>query len=165
MMNNDYFPLGAGLLREYGCKSAGGSGIIRIEVLRVTVAGGAATAQCRRVARLNGEPEKNEDFMVVRDAEAVRSGERIEFVLPARVGAKWESRPNQYGIEALDAEVRTPAGLFKGCMKVGYLIAGGDGGSGERYYAPGIGLVKVDHHDEADPFTWELLKASGGATT
>jgi hypothetical protein len=45
-----------------------------------------------------------------------------------------------------------------------YAIAGGDGGSGERLYAPGVGLVRETCHDEADP--WEarltaLARAAG----
>ena len=39
------------------------------------------------------------------------------------------------------AAAETPAGHFTGCLRVGYLIAAGDGGSGERLYAPGVGLV------------------------
>lgn len=160
-MGNDYFPLRAGALREYSFENAAGSAIIRIEILKVTTAEAMATAQCRRVTKIGTQPEKAEEFLIVRDAESIRSGSSIEFVLPARVGASWVSPPNEYRIEALDAEAPTPAGKFKGCLKVGYSIAGGDGGSGERYYAPDVGLVKLDHHDEADPFRWELLRASG----
>jgi len=42
-------------------------------------------------------------------------------------------------------------------MHVDYLIAEGDGGSGERHYAPGVGLVKIVDNDEADPFKHELI--------
>ena len=57
--------------------------------------------------------------------------------------------------------VETPAGKFTGCLRVAYLIAEGDGGSGERHYAPGVGLVKVVENDEAEPFTHELIARSG----
>ena len=45
-------------------------------------------------------------------------------------------------------------------MRVAYLIAEGDGGSGERWYAPGVGLVKVVENDEAEPFAQELIAYS-----
>jgi hypothetical protein len=37
------------------------------------------------------------------------------------------------------------------------LIAGGDAGSGRRFYAPGIGLVREDHLDEASPWSRILV--------
>ena len=45
-------------------------------------------------------------------------------------------------------------------MRAACLIAEGDDGSEERYYAPGVGLVKVVENDEAGPFTHELIAYS-----
>jgi hypothetical protein len=46
---------------------------------------------------------------------------------------------------------------------VSYLIAAGDGGCGERLYAPGVGLARELCGDEADPFEVLLTAFSRGA--
>jgi len=157
----DYFPLVKGSVREYAAEDASGSGTFTVEVLEVSTGGGKTKAKCRRTVRWNGESEKTEDFEVVRDAKAVRSDTGVEFKLPAAVGTKWIESPNEYSIDSLDAAIETPAGRFANCLRVAYLIAGGDGGNGERHYAPGVGLVKVVHQDEGEPFKHELIAYSG----
>jgi len=59
---------------------------------------------------------------------------------------------------ALDAVTTVPAGTFRDCLKVSYLIAGGDAGYGERYYAPSIGFVREVCADESDPYEHVLLR-------
>lgn len=160
MNNSDFFPLKKGAMREYATARAAGSGRSKIEVLDVSIAGGTTTARCRRTVKQQNEPEKVDEFTVVKDAEGVRSDEAVEYKHPVEVGTEWISAPWRYWIEALDAAIETPAGKFSGCLRVACLIAEGDGGSGERHYAPGVGLVKVVEHDEADPFTLELIAYS-----
>lgn len=156
----DYFPLVKGAVREYATENASGQGTLKIEVLFVARNNGATTANCRRTVRLNGKPPKISEFVVVNDGKEIRSDTGTEFKLPMKVGAQWIRSPRRYWIEALDAQVETKAGTFKDCLRVAYLIAEGDGGSGERHYAPGVGLVKVVENDEADPFTHELISMS-----
>lgn len=158
---NDYFPLVKGAVREYATENASGRGTFKIEVLSVAKNGGTTTARCRRTINWNGEPPKVSEFEVVNDGKEVRGDTGTEFRFPVKKGTEWVKSPRRYWIEALDAEVETPAGKFKNCMRVAYLIAEGDGGSGERHYAPGVGLVKVVEHDEADPFTHELITYAG----
>lgn len=148
-------------MREYATQSAAGPGICRVEVLEVSVAGETTTARCRRTVKQLDEPETAGEFTVVKDAKGVRSGEDVEYNRPVKVGTEWIRAPRRYWIEALDAVIETPVGKFTGCLRVAYLIAEGDGGSGERHYAPGVGLVKVVEHDEANPFTHELIARSG----
>lgn len=157
----DYFPLKKGQVRIYAAESASGIGTLRIEVLSVAKKGGKTTAKCRRSIRWNDEPPKISEFEAVNDGKEVHADTGTEFRFPVKVGTKWSKSPRRYWIEALDAEVETKAGRFKGCMRVAYLIAEGDSGSGERYYAPGVGLVKVVENDEADPFTHDLTEYSG----
>ncbi len=158
---SDYFPLRKGSVREYAAESAEGNGTIKIEVLSVAQNNGATTAKCRRTVNWNGGPPKVSEFEVVNDGKEVRADAGTEFRLPAKKGTEWIRSPRRYWIEALDAEVETRAGKFDDCMRVAYLIAEGDGGSGERHYAPGVGLVKVVENDEADPFSHELISHSG----
>jgi hypothetical protein len=157
----DYFPLAAGAVREYSSEHSQAQGTFKTEVLSVATAGAATTAKCRRTVLWNGEPPKTADFEVVKDSAEVRSDAGTEFKLPLKKGTQWIVSPRRYWIDALDAVVMTPAGKFTGCLRVAYLIAEGDGGSGERYYAPGVGLVKVVENDESDPFTHELISHFG----
>jgi hypothetical protein len=155
----DYFPLVKGAVRGYVIDGAR-PGSFTIEIIDVVLAGEVMTAKCRRTLKRPGEPSRIDEFIVTKNAEGVRSGPDVEFNFPAAVGTEWISPPRRFWIEALDAAVETPAGRFTGCLRVAYLIAEGDGGSGERCYAPGVGLVKVVENDEAEPFTWSLLKKS-----
>ena len=161
MTTQDFFPLAKGAVREYAMEGAEGSSRSKIEVLDVLIAGETTTAKCRRTVKRRNEIEKVSEFTVIKDAKGVRSDEAVEYAHPVEVGTEWISAPRRYWIEALDAAIETPAGKFAGCLRVAYLIAEGDGGSGERHYAPGVGLVKVVEHDEANPFTLELIARSG----
>jgi len=158
---HDYFPLMKGSVREYATENAQGSGTLKIEVLSVSTSAGRTTAKCRRTIRWNDKPPEIGEFEAVNDGQEIRTDAGTEFKLPVKVGTEWVRSPRRYWIEALDATVETPAGKFKDCLRVAYLIAEGDGGSGERHYAPGVGLVKIVENDEADPFTHQLVKKSG----
>lgn len=160
-MSADYFPLVKGAERQYAISKAQGQGILSIEVLSVEIAGGKTVAKCSRTLLWNQDLPEVTEFEVVVDASGVTSGGVPEFKLPAQKGAEWILSPRRYWIESLDAEVATTAGVFKHCLRVAYLIAEGDGGSGERYYAPGVGLVKIVENDEGDPFTHELISHAG----
>lgn len=151
-MPADYFPLKKGAQRVFAISDASRSGMMRIEVLAVTNKGGAVSAKCRRLVEWRGKPAKATLFTVTKDAKGVRSGREVEFAAPIAIGTRWTSAHFEYWIESLDAAVRTPAGEFTDCLRVAYLIAGGDSGSGERFYAPGVGLVKVVEAEEGDPF-------------
>jgi len=157
----DYFPLVKGAVREYATENASGKGTLKIEVLSVVKNKGTTTAKCRRTIHWNDEPPKSTEFEAVNDGKEVRTETGTEFKLPVKVGTEWIRSPRRYWIETLDAKVETRAGQFKDCLRVAYLIAEGDGGSGERHYAPGIGLVKVVENDESAPFTRELIAHSG----
>jgi hypothetical protein len=155
MAEKDYFPLVPGLVLEYRSETADSRHDLRFEVLSVS----GQTAKCRKTIR---EPsgEKTVELEVRRTAQGVYNRDFLEFPLPARAGAKWSEAPRSYEIETLSGEAVTPAGKFSGCLKVSYLIAGGDGGGGERFYAPGIGFVFESCSDELEPFNILLTKYS-----
>jgi hypothetical protein len=157
----DFFPLAKGAVREYAAAKASGTGTYRIEVLEVSTKGETTTAKCRRTVNWMEEPAKVSELTIRKDAHGVHAGRDFEFKYPVKVGTEWIRAPRRFWIEALDAKVETPAGKFKDCLRVAYLIAEGDGGSGERLYAPGVDLVKFIENDEAEPFTHQLVKKSG----
>lgn len=160
-MSVDYFPLVKGAVREYSTKYASGTGSYKIEVLAVTIKGDTTTAKCRRTTKWMNEHPQVKTFTITNNAKGVRVDREVEFNYPVKVGTTWIRSPRRFWIEAFDTWVKTPAGRFEGCMRVAYLIAEGDAGSGERYYAPGIGLVKIVENEEANPFTHELIAHSG----
>lgn len=155
---SDYFPLVKGVVRDYETESSEGEGTFTIEILEVTSKGGVKTAKCRRTMRPPKGPQTVTEYEVTSDDAGVRAGDAVEFKTPIKVGTEWISSPRRYWIESLETEVENPAGKFTGCMRVAYLIAEGDGGSGERVYAPGVGLVKAIDSDEAEPSRLELVK-------
>ncbi|MCX5794994.1 MAG: hypothetical protein NTY77_05835 [Elusimicrobia bacterium] len=134
----DYFPLREGLVLEYRTRSSSGTGGYRFEVVSAATEGGTTRAHCRRTALPAGQPA---DLTVTKDARGVFLGQELELPLPLEPGRQWSRAPDAFRIDSLDAVKTVPAGTFRGCLRVAYLIAGGDGGSGERFYAPGVGLI------------------------
>lgn len=153
----DYFPLVRGLTLEYRSRTSEASGLIKFEILAIAEKAGVTRAMCRRATVWGTQITVNE-YPVVRDRTGVYAEKEREFPLPAALGRKWRHYPNEYRISAFDAITSVPAGTFRNCMKVSYLIACGAGGVGERFYAPGIGLVRENCLDENDPFEIELVR-------
>jgi hypothetical protein len=63
---------------------------------------------------------------------------------PIQVGNTWQSGGKDYKIEALDAQVETPAGNFEDCIKV-TVNAKEFNSESIVYYKPGLGLVKQEY--------------------
>ncbi|MBI5241105.1 MAG: hypothetical protein HY926_11580 [Elusimicrobia bacterium] len=134
----DYFPLVEGLRLEYRTRTAGGGGGYRFEVVSAAEEGGAVRAHCRRTPLAGGAPA---DFTLVKDGRGVSLGRELLLPLPLEKGRRWESGGESCRVDSLEAVKTVPAGTFRGCLRVVYPIAGGDGGGGEKVYAPGVGLV------------------------
>lgn len=154
---SDYYPLKRGQTRRYRSRAPGeGQAEYTVETVSVTsVPRGPASATMRNVVHTR-PPQVSEYEVDKNDAGVFERGEKA-LPLPPRVGAAWDAGGRAYEIVADQEVVSTPAGLFIDCLKVQYLIAGGDAGGGTRYYAPGVGLVKEECADEADPFVAELV--------
>ena len=70
---------------------------------------------------------------------------------PIHKGYTWQS-PDQrytYTILSVAESVSTPAGTFANCVKVEEQFNGDGIGPEIKYYAPGVGLVKVESHPGA----------------
>lgn len=159
----DYFPLSEGLVLEYRTRSSSAAGGYRFEVVSAATEGGTTRAHCRRTALPVGMPA---DLTITKDARGVFLGEDLELPLPPERGRQWSRAPITYRIDSLQAVKTVPAGTFRGCLRVAYLIAGGDGGSGERFYAPGVGLI-CDLRAEEDETSETVLtqaRLPGGKT-
>ena len=150
----DYYPLEKGRVLSYRSVTSGGEGSVDVETLSVDAQG--ARAHCRRTALGPAGTVTRRDFRVEIEAEELRSDGDMEFPLPALPGRMWARPPREYSIETLSGRVDTPAGAFEDCLVVSYMIAGGDGGLGRRFYAPGVGFVHESCEDEGDPFELSL---------
>lgn len=156
----DYFPLRRGLVWEYRRSGADPAGHETFRVLSVTEEGGRRTARCRRTVVENGR-SRDFEVLVTADPGGVYSDGVKEFPLPPEVGARWRAEDVEFEIETLEASVEVPLGRFQDCLKVVYRIAGGDGGSGWRLFAPGVGLVREERSSETDPVELSLLRFDG----
>lgn len=136
---------------EYRLRRAQGEWTMRVEVLEARTEAGVTRALLRRTWTGPDAPGGGEERVEARPDGVYRDG-ALELPLPAVPGARWALPPREYRVEELGASAAVPAGRFEGCARVGYLIAGGDAGSGEALYAPGVGLVHERCSDESDPY-------------
>ena len=150
----DYFPLKKNWRYTYNFTSSdfAGTAAVHIDILDVKDDGAKTTANARMTFILRDTHITR--FEIINDGEwlystnGIVTGGRKEFPLPPEAGKKWTESPDFCRIQSLDGTCETPAGKFDGCMKVSTLIAEGDGGSAERWYAPGTGLVREEYNAE-----------------
>ena len=150
---SDYFPVAAGMFWTYEADSSRGRRTVRVEVVSAEESGGVTRAAGRSRVGTGSWLE----FSVVVGPDAVRVEGVVEFPLPPVVGASWAAGGDLLRIASDRAVVSTPAGRFTGCLKVEVLLAGGDAGSAERFYAPGLGLVRESISEEGEPSDKRLL--------
>ena len=155
----DFFPLVAGAVFEFEVDRAGSREGLTVEVLSVEVSGGLTKAACRRTETRPGE-NRARDFEATSDGLWVRVDGEKELPCVPEAGMKGDAPPVSSRVSELGAVVSVPAGSFSGCLKVSYLVAAGDAGSGERFYAPGVGLVREDCAEESEPFESRLVRYS-----
>ncbi|OGS37264.1 MAG: hypothetical protein A2506_04025 [Elusimicrobia bacterium RIFOXYD12_FULL_66_9] len=156
MSQPDFLPLVPGLHLEYALSRAQGRETLVVE----HSAGPDGSVNVRRTWRTTEGKEESETSRAERRADGVYFDGELVLPLPPRAGVSWARPPREYRVEETSASAETPAGRFTGCLHVVYLIAAGDGGSGERFYAPGLGLVRETCADESDPFELVLTSSS-----
>ncbi|MBI4422627.1 MAG: hypothetical protein HY554_02805 [Elusimicrobia bacterium] len=155
-LDPDYFPLMEGYTLRYHHTSTEfeGTETVEIEFKDVEAFRNDAQATATLTRSRMGAPAKQEAYPVRKSAKQVTAAggvlgfSRMEFPLPPVPGKKWTESPNAHEIAATDAAIEVPAGKFLRCLRVNTYIAGGDGGSAIRYYAPGVGYVYEEYSDE-----------------
>ncbi len=155
----DYHPVEAGLRLEYQLRRAGGETTLSLEYSDVRREGERVIARLKRTWR-GPEGEESSVETVEKRPDGTYHAGRLVLPHPPVRGKSWDHPPRQYRLEGLDCKAEVPAGKYAGCARVSYLIAGGDAGSGERFYAPGVGLVYEACREEADPYETRLLRIS-----
>jgi hypothetical protein len=98
--------------------------------------------------------------------DCVRDRVRQLLCLPFTAGAAWKSvvsvsSTEKYQIAALDETQTTPAGVFRGCIRVRAINAAGAGAElvHEISYAPGVGPVRIETFAVVDGAATPQLRA------
>lgn len=151
----DYFPLlkGYRLEYEYTGSEVEGTAKAVIDILSLGKKGDTTIARARLTVIVKGHITSCE-YNIGRNAKGVTTengivvGGRKEFPLPIKPGRKWDEYPDANEIVSVKEKVTVPAGEFTKCMKVLTLLSGGDSGSAERWYAPGVGYIKEEYNAE-----------------
>lgn len=144
-IKGSYFPLRAGAVYNYDYTSSEFYGVkhVRLEYIHYSEKDHAVSV-LKTVTY--GGASRNEVYGVHAEEKGVYAtggiitGRRMEFPLPLELNKNWSENSALLTVDATDARVQVPAGNFVACLKVSSAIGGG-AGRGERYYAPGIGLV------------------------
>jgi hypothetical protein len=142
----EYLPLAKRAVLEYEYTSSEfvAPKVIRVEYMSYSEKD--ATASVNMIIFNKNKPRVT-NFVTVAGADGLRSsdsplyGPRLEFPLPLVYNAVWNEGPDRNRVAALNAKIVVPAGTYNGCLKIATRLSGGDAGSAERYYAPGVGLV------------------------
>lgn len=144
----DYFPLKAGVKSTYAFRSSEfvGEALVTIVILKVETRKEKTVAHARMTTKLKGH-ETSVDYEITKSKTSVVTcdgivvGGRTEFIFPLKEGVKWNEYPDANEIVSLTDKLKFNNQKYESCMKIMTSIAGGDGGTSVRYYAPGIGYI------------------------
>ncbi len=142
----EYLPLNKRAVLEYEFTSSEftAAKAVRVEVMNYSAAD--KTAQVNMVI-FNKTKPKVSNYVLTAAQDGIRStdsplaGPRLEIPMPLAYNQVWNEGYDRHRVAALNAKVTVPAGVYNGCLKIVTKLGGGDAGTAERYYAPGVGLV------------------------
>ncbi|OIO01778.1 MAG: hypothetical protein COX65_05195 [Elusimicrobia bacterium CG_4_10_14_0_2_um_filter_56_8] len=142
----DYLPLNKRTVIEYEYASSEFPGVKTIRMEYLDYSEKDQSARVNMIIFSRNKPQVA-NFILASGKDGVRStdsplyGPRLEIPYPLVYNAVWNEGPDRNRVAALNAKITVPAGTYNGCLKITTRLNGGDSGAGERYYAPGIGLV------------------------
>lgn len=154
----DYFPFIAGLKLYYASVSYSAMvpSVVRLfrTVASVARDDGGTTAVI--TDQWGADPAKSYPLRL--DAAGLWDSRTLLFPLPLKVGASWEADAVRFpmcSVASLKAKASTLWGDYANCLQVDF--GDEDTGSGSRFYAPGVGLVREQFGGEGDPWALVLL--------
>jgi len=142
----DYLPLNKRAVYEYEYTSSEflGAKVVRVEFMSYSDADKSASVN---MIIFNKNKPKVSNFVIAASPSGIRAsdsplyGPRVEIPFPLTYNMTWNEGADRSRVAALNAKLTVPAGDYTGCLKITTRLNGGDAGSAERYYAPGVGLV------------------------
>ena len=142
----DYLPLNKKAVYEYEYTSSEfpGSKVIRVEFLAWSDSDKSASVN---MIIFNKTKPKVSNFSIAATPSGIRAsdsplyGPRVEIPMPLAYNMTWNEGSDRSRVAALNAKITVPAGTYNGCLKITTRLNGGEAGSAERDYAPGVGLV------------------------
>lgn len=161
----EYYPLVKGCVYRYDFHSPDWpyNNVMTIRAKNVKSVGAKTTAEWEEMFPDPNEPESRpyaHRWKVERSAKGVREWrphikwENWTIRTPLRKGATWERKDGtKFTIASLEGKVKVPAGVYENCLHVTY--GKGDLGSGEIFYAKGIGMVRSKQRGEWVPYDYD----------
>lgn len=114
---------------EYGAFSAGDSSVL---VTRTVFSGNIPQATAFRVYLTQSG---------IQAGGSPLAGPRLEMPSRLALNQAWDEGQDRSRVAAVNTSIKTAAGNYTGCVRIITRLAGGQGGTINRYYAPGVGLV------------------------
>ena len=163
----DYLPLDKKAVYEYEYTSSEFTGVkvVRVEFLDYSDAEKSVRIN---MVIFNKTKPKVSNFSIASTPAGISAsdsplyGPRVEIPFPLTYNMTWNEGSDRSRVAALNAKVTVPAGTYNGCLKIVTRLGGGDAGSAERDYAPGVGLVyeqvNAEDHQETIKLTSYQLK-------
>ncbi len=142
-----YLPIFKKIKYEYSYKSTNFIGEKKIEVEFVEYSEKELLTKAT-ITYYNKKDVKRKDFEFrvsekgIIATDSIIGGKRIEIPIPLFKDKRWTENGNENRVIGFSSKVETPYGSFNNCLKILTNIKGNEVGKRERYYAPGIGLVK-----------------------
>jgi hypothetical protein len=158
----EYLPLNKKAVYEYEYTSSEFTGVKAVRVEFMAYSETSKTVQVNMII-FNKTKPKVSNFVITSDASGIRSsdsplaGPRLEIPFPLVYNQVWNEGYDRNRVAALNAKIAVPAGTYNGCLKIVSKLGGGDAGSADRYYAPGVGLVYEQITAEESQQTLKLV--------
>lgn len=168
----DFFPIVDGRIYRYDFQSPEWpfNTLMTQKPKSVKTAGGKTTADWEETWP---DPDDTDNWPAVRGWKVELSSEGVKerwpnadleyWVIraPLREGATWEREDGTvFTIDSLKEKVTVPAGEYAGCLLVTYENEGI--GTGELFYAKGVGMVKSSQRGEWTPHDYALSSMTQG---
>ena len=129
---------------EYTSSDFQGSKVLTVEYLEYSEKDNSVKVT---MATFNHNKPKLDTFVLSSTPAGIHAlnsplaGSRLEIPSPAAYNAAWDEGTDRSRIAGVNSKISVPAGSFTNCLKISTRLGGGDAGTAERYYAPGVGLL------------------------
>lgn len=154
-----YYPLKEGRRFVYRYLDAEQEGEASATRLCRAVAFGPRAVSCVWDVNVDGPRPWTRSFKAARGPEGIVEDERWILRPPVEAGTEWRDGADAFRIASAAARVEVPAGEFADCLEV--VFGNEDTGGGSLFFAPGVGLVRLEQRGERGGHRFELVRVEG----